>query len=96
MAFRYLVVNNGIHHAKLESSAYDESTILGSPVSSGTPITLPNSGTYNGDELEVYLNNIRQEDVLDYNWVGSAPRTQVSFTKDLITGDVLRFRKDLV
>ena len=65
-----------------------------SSVTAGTPITLPNSGTYMGLELEVYFNGTRIEDVLDYNFVGSGTRTQVSFTFDLKATDRIRFRTD--
>ncbi len=60
----------------------------------GDPITLPNGGTYEGDELEVYLNGNRLEDVVDYNWQGSGTRTQIAFTFDLAVGDRVRFRVD--
>ena len=63
-------------------------------VTTGTPITLPNSGTYEGDELEVYFNGNRMEDVVDYNYEGAGTRTQISFTFDLITDDRIRFRVD--
>jgi len=60
----------------------------------GDPITLPDSGTYEGNELEIYLNGNRMEDVADYNWLGSGTRTQISFTFDLEVGDRVRFRVD--
>lgn len=57
-------------------------------------ITLPNGGTYEGDELETYLNGNRLEDVTDYTWQGSGTRTQIAFTFDLEVGDRVRFRVD--
>ena len=71
---------------------YDETYDILSTITSGTYVTLPNSGNYSGDELEVYLNGIRLDLTLDYNYVGVVPRTQVSFTFDLYTGDKVRFR----
>lgn len=65
-----------------------------SNATTGTPITLPDNGTYVGDELEVYLNGNRLEDLVDYNYEGTQPRTQVSFTFDLIAEDRVRFRID--
>lgn len=76
-------------------SIYDQTTIIGvGGISTGAPLTLPNSQTYTGIELEVYLNGQRVEDVLDFNWVGTAPRTQITMTFDLIQGDQVRFRID--
>jgi hypothetical protein len=74
---------------------YDETYTLVSNISTGTPITLPNSGTYTSEELEVRLNGIRMDSGIDYNFVGSPPRTQISFTFDLLGGsnpDVINFR----
>jgi hypothetical protein len=31
--------------------------------------------------------------LIDYNYVSSPPRTQVTFTFDLVVGDVILFRK---
>jgi len=64
------------------------------PVSAGASITLPDSKTYEGQELEIWLNNIRLEDVLDYNFEGTIPRTQFSLTFDLVVGDKIRLRID--
>ena len=96
MAVRYITLSNGVPHLAVEpaGSIYDESTTVGATITSGTNVTLPNSGTYTGNELEIYYNGQRLEDVADYVWVGSAPRTQVYFTFDLNAGDIIRFRKD--
>ena len=64
------------------------------PITTGTPVTLPSGKTYTANELKPILNGIPLEDVLDYNFVGSPPRTQVSFTFDLVIGDRIRFRID--
>ena len=63
------------------------------PVLTGTNITLPNSGTYEGEELEVFVNKFVQEDVLDFIWVGTGSKTQIQFTFDLEVGDVIVLRK---
>ena len=60
----------------------------------GDPITLPNSGTYEGEELQVFLNGNRVEDVIDYNWLDSGTRTQIAFTFDLEVEDRVRFYID--
>ncbi len=73
---------------------YDAATDIGATVTAGTNVSLPSGQTYTSAELEVYLNGIRLEPVVDYNYVGSAPRTQVTFTFDLAAGDRLRFRTD--
>ncbi len=73
---------------------YDETLAVGSTITTGTAVTLPASGTYNSEELEITLNGQRLDSVADYNYVGVAPRTQASFTFDLENGDSLRFRVD--
>lgn len=77
----------------VSSGASGENELNG-PISAGVSITLPNSGTYEADELEIWLGGQRLEDVLDYTYVGSGTRTQVAFTFDLEVGDRIRFRVD--
>lgn len=105
---RVLELINGVPRMRDEASPptiYDESLEVVSsgagagqingPISTGTPITLPSSGSYEADELEIYLNGARLEDAADYNYVGAGPtRTQVSFTFDIVVGDDIRFRVD--
>jgi hypothetical protein len=62
------------------------------PITSGTPISLPGSQTYTGSELKVFLNGNSLEYVVDFSYVGSGARTQISVTFDLVVGDRLRFR----
>lgn len=78
----------------VQSGASGANEINLADVEAGDPITLPNSGTYEGNELEVYFNNTRLEDVVDYNWEGSGTRTQISLTFDAHVGDRIRFRVD--
>ena len=96
MAVRYFTLSSGVPHLAVEpaGAVYDETTSVGSTITTGTNVTLPASGTYTSLELEVYLNGQQLEDVSDFNYVGSPPRTQVQFTFDLVAGDLLRFRKD--
>jgi hypothetical protein len=61
-------------------------------VTASTPVTIPNSATYTDNELIVLVNNIPQDNLLDFNWVGTAPRTQIFFTYNLKAGDHVRFR----
>jgi len=89
---------NGIPRIQDESSSvsiYDETIEVGSAISAGTPISLPNGKTYTGDELIVRFRGQDLTDIYDYNWVGaSAPRTQIAFTFDLEVGDYIGFRID--
>lgn len=96
---KFLRLSNGVLRSYEESGAptiYDENEIVsGGGLSTGVSMTLPTSQTYDSNELEVYLNNVRLTPVIDYNYVGaSAPRTQVAFTFDLLASEVVRFRID--
>ena len=50
---------------------------LQGPIASGTNITLPDSGTYTDKELFVSLNGSELVPGFHYNYVGTAPRTQI-------------------
>jgi hypothetical protein len=92
---KYLRLVNGIARMTLSpvaSEIYDQTTVIVGTVTTGTNLTLPSSGTYTNAELKVDLNGILLEPVIDYNYVGSAPRTQIQATFDLIDGDRLRFK----
>jgi len=104
---RFLRISGGVPRSFDEASSnpiYDEELLVVSsgasgeneingPISAGTSITLPNSGTYEGEELEIFVNKFVQEDVLDFNYVGSGTKTQVQFTFDMEVDDVIVFRK---
>ena len=104
---RFLRISNGVARSFDEASAptiYDEYLLVVSgspangneitgPITTGTNITLPNSGTYTGDELIVDLNGYTIENGFDFNYVGSPPRTQIAMTFDLDVGDRLYIRK---
>ena len=95
---QFIRLVNGIPRMQAESTSitiYDETYIVGvGGLTTGTPLALPNGQTYTGAELNIFLNGQRLEDVLDYNWVGSAPRNSVSFNFDLVNGDNVAFRID--
>jgi len=103
---RFLRLTNGVPRSFDESSSvgiYDErltivsgapadSNEMTGPVNAGTNVTLPDSGTYSGLELQIYLNGDRLETVADYAYVGAGPtRTQVQFTFELVVGDTIDF-----
>ena len=94
---RFLRIHNGVPRSFDETAStpiYDETYNVTSTIVSGTPVTLPASGTYDSAELLVYLNGQRLAVTDDYTYVGVPPRTQVAFTFDLLSGDKVRFRKD--
>lgn len=64
---------------------------LNGPVTAGTSISLPSGKTYTSEELQVYLNGLRLDDVLDYNTTSS---TQIQMTFNLEANDKLRFYID--
>lgn len=64
---------------------------IAGPINAGVHITLPGSKTYDSAELRVYMNGQLLESVLDYTYEGVAPRTELSFTFQLVIGDVIRF-----
>lgn len=101
---KFLRLSGGIPRSFDESGSpaiYDEtiaivasgavSPDLNGPVTAGTSITLPNGQTYTGDELQVYLNGLRLDDILDYNHTSS---TQIQMTFSLEVNDKLRFYID--
>ncbi|MCG3175459.1 MAG: hypothetical protein MOGMAGMI_00388 [Candidatus Omnitrophica bacterium] len=68
----------------------------GDPIfTASSSITLPNSGSYTGQELFIYLNGQILDDGESYNFVGAGPtRTQINFVFDLYPEDIIRFRID--
>lgn len=70
---------------------YDQ-VITGSNVTAGNTITLPLSKTYSDAELELYLSGQLLQSIVDYNYVGVIPRTQITLTFNLESADRLRFR----
>lgn len=101
---KFLRLVNGVPRSYAEANGapiYDESIILVDsnpgpgemlgPIGTGVLISLPLGESYIAEELEVYLNGQRLEDVVDFNFSSS---TQVAFTFDLVINDRIRFRKD--
>lgn len=64
---------------------------INGPISANTPITLPNSKTYNSTELQVYLNGLRMAPTTDYAYTSS---TQIAFTFSIQIDDIIRFYTD--
>lgn len=75
---------------EIVASAPAANQIIG-PITAGTNITLPSSGTYTGEELFIFINGQKVDSAFDYNFVGTAPRTQVTFTFNLVIGDKIEF-----
>lgn len=86
---------NGIPRMIEITHLYDSTYVATGSETAGTSITLPSSETYTSTELLVILNDVILELTTDYTYVGSAPRTQIQLTFDLVSGDRLRFRKEV-
>ena len=77
------------------SVIYDEFITIGvGGLTAGATLTLPSSQTYTDVDLEVSLEGEILDVVQDYNYVGSAPRTQITTVIDLLEGEKIRFRID--
>lgn len=75
----------------LVASSPGAGQIIG-PITAGTAVTLPGSQTYNSTELNIFLNGQKLDAVVDYAYVGSVPRTQVTFVENMVVGDQLEFQ----
>jgi hypothetical protein len=64
---------------------------INGPITAGVPVTLPGGQSYTSNELEVYLKTDRLIPVFDYNFDSS---TAISFTFQLVVGDLIRMRID--
>lgn len=79
------------------TSGGNGSTTLNGPITSGTAVTLPASGSYTLNansvpNLQVYLNGDRTEITIDWNTSGGGPTyTAVVFTFNLVVGDRVDF-----
>jgi hypothetical protein len=93
---KVLTYSLGIPRLRDEGSSYtyEGVYVASGTITSGTPISLPSSETYVGNELIVELNGVGMEVTSDYDYVGSGNRTQISMTFDLVIGDRLKFRKE--
>jgi hypothetical protein len=109
MSQSFLALVNGVPRMTLSlPNIYDQSVTVVSgtpganeiqgPVTAGTPITLPSSGSYtvvsSVTSLNVYLNGDRTERTLDWNTSGSSPYTAIVLTFDLVVGDRIDFRTE--
>lgn len=74
------------------SSVYDERSQPGN-VTAGNPVTLPNSGSYEGAELQIELNGQGLDFGIDWNTSGAGPTyTAVTFTFDIVSTDDVNWR----
>ena len=94
MAGTVLALVNGVPRSGSATGVviYDQRYAVTGPISAGIPVTLPVSQTYSSNELNIFLNGDRLEATYDYNYTGSIPRTQVTFTFGLVSGDAVDFR----
>ena len=86
------IVNGYQRLVVVNPAIYDATETIGSTITSGTAHTLPSSGTYQGDELEIYFNGIPLDPTTDYSSVGSGTKTQITFSFDLHSGDQMRYK----
>lgn len=93
---------NGVLRSFQESATatiYDQSATIGAPLTTGSPLTLPSSGSYtvsNGvTSLNVFLNGQKLIYTTDWNTNGAGPTyTAVVFTFDLLVNDIVEFRQE--
>jgi hypothetical protein len=106
----FLRGSNGIARSFAEATStaiYDQSIILVvsgptgndlvGPITSGTPITLPASGSYtvasSVTALNVFLNGMKLDYILDWSVSGAGPTyTALSFLFDLVVTDKIELR----
>lgn len=89
------LISGLLRYQELASSAYEGILNVGSTITAGTNVTLPSSGTYTDTDLVIFLNGQRLNYVEDFAYVGSPPRTQVTFTFNLVSGDIVTFRREI-
>lgn len=90
MGKQVLIPDSGVLVAK---SIYDEVVNISASASSPVTITLPNGETYDSDELLVELRGQLLRPGIDYNFLGTLPRTQIEILRDVVNGDTIRIRK---
>jgi len=87
------VTNKGVSNTTT-GTVYNETLVIGvGGVSTGSPIALPNSETYLGQELQVELNSSVVDLGSDYEYAGIGVKTEIAFTFDLVQGDEVTFTK---
>ncbi len=70
------------------------------PITAGTAITLPSSGSYTLNinsiaNISVYLNGLKLEQILDWTTSGAGPTyTAIQFTFQLVVGDIIDIRSE--
>ena len=91
---KFLKIVNGYLRPVSETNTipiYYQTYSPGTTITAGSAVTLPASGSYVGNELQVIVNNSIQTYLLDYNFVGTGTKTQISFTYDLFNTDTVVF-----
>lgn len=111
MATSALVLTNGVGRmTSIQPLIYDQSieivasgatgNQLVGPITSGTAITLPASGSYTLNansvaNLQVYLNGDRVEQTFDWTTSGAGPTfTAIQFTFNIVVSDRIDLRID--
>jgi len=87
---QYLTMVNGRWRLRTSSPFYQKSHQPGN-ITALTPISLPDAMTYEGDELQVYLNGVLQNVLIDYNYVGSGSKSEIAFLFDIQVTDRLSY-----
>jgi hypothetical protein len=92
---RFLRLSGGVarsfDEASVLPSIYDQEVVFVSNLTTGSSYTIPGGQTYNSSELQIYLNGQVLAPTTDYAYISTPPRTQVSFTFDILIGDRVRF-----
>ena len=90
----FLDIDNTGILSTVSGIVYSETLVIGAGgVSTGTPISLPNSGSYLGKELEIKLNDVVMQVGSEYQFEGTGVKTQISFLFDLVETDSIDFTK---
>lgn len=96
MATQALTLINGrpqMASVSTVTAIYDQTYASVSNLSSGSLITLPNSGNYYNKDLRVYLNGAFWEVNVDYAYpAGSPPFTQIQILQNIVVNDSIHFR----
>ena len=80
-------------YSVVASGASGAHQINESQVTNGTAFSLPESGSFTGNELQVWLNGALIMVSESYSYVGSGTMTQISLSFDGKAGDTIRFTK---
>ncbi|CAB4125806.1 hypothetical protein UFOVP53_236 [uncultured Caudovirales phage] len=98
----FLRLVNGVPRSFSESGTvpiYNQSYTVAAPLTTGSPLTLPSSGSYTVTSgvtsLNIFLNGQKLIHTIDWNTSGAGPTyTAVVFTFDSLVGDIVEFREE--